>query len=240
MSKFLTAHQFVKWTDLIIENNLYYLDTNVINNLTTMSNYKNELVAKYIVPKFTSNFSELLNKELVGNKKDKVYYYYDIFYEEWLSYLKSIKSVEVYNFKTLKISLSEKIDKVLEKYGHPIDYSLDLNDTMKIVIDSIDKNGVILYELTHTSDTYKSILSTISDVNEPFFDSIFKTDDSYFTKTKIMILNNVMIYLKNLSKYLVNEKVDSLIFSLKSYVKVLDEEYSINDDFLLEQDFDYL
>ncbi|WP_281192689.1 hypothetical protein [Erysipelothrix rhusiopathiae] len=230
-----------KWFERIIDENMYYINSSVINNLQLLKSPQFKEALEIFVKTVTVDFSKKVHSDLTGTEEDQIFYQYDKFYNEWLEYLKKSKSSEVYKFESLKKIISPKFDKVLETYGTFYDDKYDSSEIINSLKREITKQGIILYEYTHRVKERDSIFSILEDMELSVFDSILSNNpNSFFTHSRLMQLRHLMFNLTNITQHIVYNEPDLLISSLSSYVKLIDSEYSINDDYSLEADFETL
>lgn len=231
------------WFYRLIEKNIYYTDArSLVTNLKKLkSPYLTEKMLEFYII-VSKDFSIKVNRNLTNSNEDQVFYQYKTFYESWLEFLIEEKSNQVYPIQQLEVTIMEKFEDVITKFGITNNYTIDDEYILESVIREIPTVGVILHEYTHSKNR-ESIFLGVSSVELSVFEAAFSKPSEkscYFTASRKMFLNNLMQFIGNVFSHVIFKETEELEASVNSYVSFIDSKYSINSDYCLKKEYEVL
>lgn len=233
-----------------LRDNFYLYNSDVlIKILTKMSDSSQvEIVnkTKEYDKKLTEVYSKSVNEDLKGTIDDQIFYLYHPFFEKWKLYLMDKKSEQVHVLEKYESTVSNKFDIVIQKYGIEIIDSIDVSENMEMIRNEIEISGsIIIYEFTHDLESKRnySIYKSLSKVEESKTDIAFdlsRQGNVFFKRQREQYLKKIQFLISHIFSYFVNEKVKLLSESLTNYAIYFDENYAIDEKYIISTDMSVL
>lgn len=230
-----------KFLKSLLKDNVYIWNADQIIIILLQLNNSKEMNIVNIIKEFNKSvvitFNETVSQPLSGTESDQVFYQYYNFYDKWMLYLKKIKSEQVYSLRKSKITIDEKHDLVLTKYGTYFSEEIDISVFMEKLRINIEKSdNIALYEFTHQirAEGKPSIFQLLSNLEESPFEVIFKNNknyNSFFNRTRQQSLFKTVFTLTHIVHYLITKKMDEFAKTLEEYVMHIDNNSMIDDSY---------